>query len=217
MTAAEELAVLAAIFACSEEIASTVRPLARWSRHGRGSALANQGYCADRCCVLVSGTAEVKVLGSEGQYVRIVLLEPGDVFGAYSTEATHSADVLCCDAVELATFDATLLRNIARGAPEIGSGLADRFARQYGAILRQFSSRITLSANGRVYERLLDRANGARRIAPAPVIAALAVEAQTTRETASRAISILERRGIIERTAGEWIIAAPRLIEDLVV
>jgi len=69
---------------------------------------------------------------------------------------------------------------------------------------------------GRVYAELLRRADDENRISPAPIIAALAVSVQTTRETASRAISKLEHRGIIGRSKDHWEIIAPRQLEDMI-
>jgi DNA-binding GntR family transcriptional regulator len=54
-------------------------------------------------------------------------------------------------------------------------------------------------------------------ICPAPVLANLAVRAYTTRETVSRAVSALERRGIISRHADALVIVAPHRLEELVV
>jgi CRP-like cAMP-binding protein len=49
------------------------------------------------------------------------------------------------------------------------------------------------------------------------VIAALALSAQTTRETGSRAINALERRGIIRRDDERLEILSRGLLEELVV
>ena len=115
-------------------------------------------------------------------------------------------------------IDSVRLAALAAEHAQVGCGLAAMFARQFEAVLDRFALRMTLSATGRVYARLTELADTACTLDPAPVIAALAVEAQTTRETASRAISALERRGILEReTPRQWRIVSPRMLEDLTI
>ncbi len=80
--------------------------------------------------------------------------------------------------------------------------------------------RTTLSATGRIHAELLrlarDSTDG-RSIRPAPVLAALAVRVLSTRETVSRAINALERRGIIRRDPDRLTIVAPHRLEEMVV
>ncbi len=52
---------------------------------------------------------------------------------------------------------------------------------------------------------------------PAPVLAAMAVRVLSTRETVSRTINALERRGIIRREADALIVVAPHRLEEMVV
>ena len=54
-------------------------------------------------------------------------------------------------------------------------------------------------------------------IRPAPVLAELAVRVSTTRETASRAVNALERRGIIRRDADALVVVAPQRLEELII
>ena len=79
------------------------------------------------------------------------------------------------------------------------------------------AARITLTAKGRVYAELIHEAGDERRISPPPVIVALALSAQTTRETGSRAIHALERRGIIRRDDEHLEMVSRSLLEELVV
>jgi len=54
-------------------------------------------------------------------------------------------------------------------------------------------------------------------VSPPPVITALALTAQTTRETASRAINEVVRRGIIARDKQRWRIVSRGLLEDQII
>jgi len=78
------------------------------------------------------------------------------------------------------------------------------------------AARIGLSATGRCYRALLQRANDEGWIRPAPVLAALAVGVNTTRETASRALAGLVRRGIVERNDSGLRIVSRRMLEEMI-
>ena len=212
----ERIAILRAVFSCGEEVAMEVHRAASWHSYERGKPIAHQGDALDRCYLIVDGAAVMKALGSEGQYLQLMALEPGDLLGAYPRPATMCADLLCTRPATVASVETQQMRRIAEGSAELGNGLATIFARQFDGLLNQYSARVTLSANGRVYSRLLDLADEDGTISPPPVIAALAVEAQTTRETASRAISDLERRGVIDRSGKAWTLVARRMLEEMV-
>jgi predicted transcriptional regulator len=83
-------------------------------------------------------------------------------------------------------------------------------------MLDRMAARTTLTAYGRVYAELLRLAGPSNRIEPPPVLSALALSVHTTRETTSRAIAHLLRRGIVSRTDEALNILAPRLLADLV-
>src|SRR5690606_18270042 len=83
----------------------------------------------------------------------------------------------------------------------LGLVLVRSLMRQLRATSARMIDRTTLSAPGRVHAELLRlaREGDGRTIRPAPVLAALAVRVQSTRETVSRTVSALERRGIVRR------------------
>ena len=214
---AERIAMLRAIFDCTERVAANLNRLGAWATVRRHEFLLHQGDDHHQCHIVMSGSADIKVLGHEGQYIQIATVEPGEIFGAYPKPGPVRADVQAQNAMELVSLDAIHMSRIALEYSEIGAGLARIFAGQLGNVLGRFAARVTLTATGRVYSHLLEMIDSQGKIGPAPVVAALAVQAQTTRETASRAISALERRGIMHRGVDNWVIVSPRLLEDLVI
>lgn len=213
----ERIAVLRSVFECPEGVAELLDSETRWAKHDRGSIIAHQGDRLDHCYLVIAGSAGLRALGSEGQSLQVATVEAGEMFGSYPVPRETHADIMGGADLEALCFETARLRSLAQDSTEIGSGLASIFARQFDGIIQRFSARLTLSANGRVYAKLLELADDTGRIAPAPVIAALAVEAQTTRETASRAISGLDRRGVIEKNNDHWMLVAPRMLEDMVI
>lgn len=213
----EHVAVIQAILGCSETIASNLNERCTWTSVRRHEFLLHQGDDHHQCHLVISGSADIKALGRDGQYVQIATVEPGEIFGTYPEPGPVRADVQAQNAMQLVSLDAVHLSRIALAYSEIGAGLARIFATQWGNVLDRFAARVTLTAAGRVYSSLLNMIDSGGVISTAPVVAALAVQAQTTRETASRAISALERRGIMRRTTAGWIITSPRLLEELVI
>ena len=109
------------------------------------------------------------------------------------------------------------LPRIAASHPHLGATLAASFARQLENLTARLDARSTLTARGRICSELLRRAGDGLVVKPPPIVVELAHAAQTTRETASRTVAELERRGIVARTTEELRISSPRLLSDLVI
>ena len=76
----------------------------------------------------------------------------------------------------------------------------------------------TLSAPGRIHAELLRQARGgeAMTIRPMPILSSFALYVQTSRETVSRTISALEKRGIVRRDGDGLTVVAPHRLEELI-
>jgi CRP-like cAMP-binding protein len=100
----------------------------------------------------------------------------------------------------------------------VGLAVSKMLLRQLRATAIKMVERSTLSAPGRIHAELLRlaRLGDGHTVRPAPVLANLAVRVQSTRETVSRVINALERRGIIRRDGGALVIVAPHRLEELV-
>ena len=213
----ERTAVLQAIFGCAETVATRLGQLAVWTSAHARQILLRQGDQHQRCHIVISGSADIRVVGHEGQCIQIATVEPGEIFGSYPGSAEVRAEVQAQKAMELVSLEAGQLARLALECSEVGAGLARIFAGQLANVLDRFASRVTLTATGRVYAQLLELIDERGAIGKAPSVTMLAIRAQTTRETASRAVSALERRGILRREADAWIIVSPRMLEDLVI
>ncbi|WP_447525585.1 Crp/Fnr family transcriptional regulator [Parasphingorhabdus sp. NYA22] len=217
MTTSDRIAALASFFSCSPEEAGRVDAATRLVHYRHKDILAHQGDLGAKLWIVLEGRAQLQIIGMDGQTKLLAAHGPGELFGAFPHERIVISDVVAqtrLSALEIPTAKMTaLLQEEAR----IGSGLSKILGRQYNAVLDRMAARITLTANGRVYAELLHEAGEEGRIAPPPVIAALALSAQTTRETGSRAINALERRGIIRRDDERLEILSRGLLEELVV
>ncbi|MFN7611429.1 MAG: Crp/Fnr family transcriptional regulator [bacterium] len=217
MELAERLAFLAAFFACSSEDAKALNETMTIVEYRAKEVLTHQGDLVAKVWIVLDGLAQLQVIGSDGQIQLLAAHGPGELFGALPEERIAVSDIIAhgrLSVLETPTQKFMALIEANRG---VGSGLTRILARQYNAVLDRMAARITLTAIGRVYSELLNIAGDHNMISPPPVVAALGLNAQTTRETASRAINALVRRGIVSRDAQQLKINSRSLLEDLIV
>ncbi|MEQ8744287.1 Crp/Fnr family transcriptional regulator [Parasphingorhabdus sp.] len=217
MTTSDRIAALASFFSCSPEEAAKVDAATRLVHYRHKHILAHQGDLGAKLWIVLEGRAQLQIIGIDGQTKLLAAHGPGELFGAFPHERIVISDVVAQNRLSVLEIATAKMTSLLREETRIGSGLSKILGRQYNAVLDRMAARITLTANGRVYAELLHEAGEEDRISPPPVIAALALSAQTTRETGSRAINALERRGIIRRDDGQLKILSRGLLEDLVI
>lgn len=217
MNSADRIAALAAVFDCGPDIAERMNRLCTFHRHAANSVIAHQGDSARHCAIILEGSAQLRVLSVDGQYTRLTTIETGELLGSYPDPYRHRADVVAVGRLDLLRIGGGDLHALARAHGVLGAGLATLFSRQFDALFDHLAARVTLTAVGRVYAEIARLAGDGNVISPPPVIAALAIRAQTTRETASRAVGTLERRGIILRHGDRLEIVSRRMLTDLTV
>ena len=212
----ERLTAIAAIFGCDEPLAALLDASMVPLVIPHKTMIAHQGDPSDQCWLVIDGMVHIQLIGFDGQRVQLAYHGPGEFFGAYPDPTTHRADVMAHGEVHALRIPTGALAALSSQHAPIGAGLARRLGRQLDMSLDRMAARSTLSAPGRVHAELLRLAGENNRIAPPPKVTALALNANTTRETASRAISALERRGIIERTEASMAIVAPRMLREMI-
>ena len=218
MERGEELsAVLGAVLPCDTGVARLLLARGRVQYLHERDHVARQGDLVDAIWLVLAGRIKIESCSASGRMSRLGICAPGDWVGSYARPALYPTDVVSLEATTLVRFAAGTLPELAASEPLIGAALALSFARQLEDTIARLDARSTLTAKGRICAELQRRAADSPTIRPAPVVAELARTAQTTRETASRTIAELERRGIIERGAGTLRVISPRLLGDLAV
>lgn len=217
MELAERLAFLASFFTCSSEDAKALNGAMTIVEFRAKDVLIHQGDLGTKIWIVLDGLAQLQVIGSDGQIQLLAAHGPGELFGALPEERIAVSDIVAHSRLSVLETPTQKFMALIEANGGVGSGLTQILARQYNAVLDRMAARITLTAIGRVYSELLNIAGDHNIISPAPVVAALGLKAQTTRETASRAISALERRGIVSRDAHQLRINSRSLLEDLIV
>ena len=215
---AEELrATVAMVLSCGAGVAALLADAGRVRRCARRETIARQGDAVGTIWLVIEGRLKIESSSAAGRSSQLALHGPGDWVGHYARATAALADILVVEPAVLLGFAAGVLPGLAERHPELGAALAASFARQLETLTARLDARSTLTARGRICAELLARAGPGQTIAPPPVVAELAHAAQTTRETASRMIAELERRGIVVRDAAGLRISSPRLLSDLVI
>lgn len=205
---------LQGVFACTDETARGIRMRVQPRRIEADAAVIRQGDDVREAFLMWLGRARATHTTEDGRAVTLRDFAPGEFFGALGGAIeTAEAEVATLEETRLAVFLALDFMCLAERHGCVGLALSRVLMRQLKAATDQMVARTTLTAFGRVYQRLLELAGPGDRIEPAPVLAHLAEEVHTTRETASRAVHALERRGIVKREGRTLVIVSRRRLE----
>ncbi len=204
---------------CSPEVAEQVLRRGHFRFFSKSTAILRQGERVSLAHLLILGRAQALLYSVDGQVVLLHDYYPGDWFGALGEldPVPQDSDVLAVEDVQALLLESGELALLAQQHGCIGLALSRMLVQRLRRATSRMYERAALSAVGRVYSELLRlaRERDDLTIRPAPILAELAVRVSTTRETASRAVNALERRGIIRREADALIIVAPHRVEEL--
>lgn len=207
-------------FVCTAEVASQILARARLASFAGQAVIVRQGDRLSLAWLLVLGNARAFLCTAEGQVVLLHEFRPGDFFGSLGDleGGRQDADIVAVEPVSALQFEGAQLALLAQQYGCIGLALSRLLIQRLRATTARMYERSALSAVGRVYSELLRLARESADLAirPAPVLSDLALRMSTTRETASRAVSNLERRGIVRRDVDALVIVAPHRLEEMI-
>jgi CRP/FNR family transcriptional regulator, cyclic AMP receptor protein len=212
---------LRGVFRCSGGIAQSIGRRAVDHAYPVSTIILKQGDRAATAFLLVTGRAQARNYGVEGQEVLLREFFPGDFFGALvEVEADPElADVVAAEPVRALVFLPVDFLALMDMHACVGAALSRVLMKQLKEASARMVGRTTISSVGRVKAELLRLARQAdgRTIRPVPVNATLAVHALCTRETVSRTISALTRRGVVRREPDALVILSAQRLEDEIV
>lgn len=211
------LPTIAACFGCCTDSALLLADAMIEKPYAHGANIALRGDPSTALHLVLDGIVVAEIFGIDGQQAQLTRHGPGEIFGAYPVPTEYRADFRAATDCRLLSIPTQRLESLALAHADIGAGIAGLLARQLDRMLDRMAARIGLSASGRFHKALLQLADDNGAIRPAPVISALALSVHTTRETGSRALTALLRRGIVERHPDHLRIVSRRMLEELVV
>lgn len=213
----QDLEAIRQAFGCGEPLARTIAGLGRRSNH-RGGALLWPLPDRQQTSLLVDGTAREVAFGRDGAVLVLLPLSPGDFYGDLAGSGDSDAQVEATADGGATHFGEGTVVRLMESYPCVGVAIARHLAARLATLRRRMVEAAMLSATGRIAAELLRRARAAPDlvIRPLPVFSELAVSVQSTRETVSRTISQLEKRGVLLRVDGGLQVVAAHRLEELV-
>lgn len=212
--------LLSRVFGCPPDLAGQILLRGRIREYEIRAAIVRRGDRVSTLYVVIVGRAHALVYSMDGQPILLHEYRSGDLFGAIgqSQAADHEADVIAIERVSAFLLDGGVLAVLAERHGCIGLALVQLMVDRLQQTAARMYEHAALSAVGRVHAELLRQAQQSADLAirPSPVLADLALRVSTTRETASRAVNALERRGIIRRDADALVVVAPHRLEELI-
>lgn len=212
--------VVAAAFDCDGALAQIVAGKARYRHYPARTTIIAGGAVADHLYIVIAGHARMLAFALDGRLVVVEDFLSGGIFGegALSGEGATSDEVAAAEPVEAGAFEAHVFLALMGSYSCIALAISRLLIARLGATTRRLVEGATLSAVGRIHAELLRqaRAGEGMMIRPAPVLATLALTVQSTRESVSRAISALQKRGIIRRDEHTLTVVAPHRLEELI-
>lgn len=208
------------VFVCPPEVGEQLLAHAQLRSYSTEAAIVRQGERIRQCYLLVAGRARAFLYTSAGQIVLLHEYRRGDIFGALGDPEAEAqdTDVIAQETVEALILQASHLALLAERHGCIGLALSRLLILRLRKATERIFERSGLSSVGRIHAELLRQAQLRPDfvITPLPVLADLALLVATTRETASRAVGALERRGIIRRDGNSLVVVAPHRLEEMI-
>jgi CRP/FNR family transcriptional regulator, cyclic AMP receptor protein len=217
---AEIATVAARTFSCEAELASLVAGRARVVDFPARATIIEPEGQNDDIHLLVRGHARMIAYAVDGRIVVLHDFREGDLFNETRLlgAVAGSEEVAAVDAVRAGLFAVTVFLGLMSNYTSIGIAVSRMLVARLNMTTRRMVEGATLSASGRIHAELLRQARSGEGMAirPAPILSVFALSVQSTRETVSRTINTLQKRGIIRRDDDSLTIVAPHRLEELI-
>lgn len=216
----EMLALFGQIFACPEDISQKILSRTRGASYPPRAIIVSFGAPCEHVYIVLTGRARARALSMDGRQAVLEDYVTGDIIGEIALVGTSGSnhEVVAVDLVEAAVMLAHAMVSLMSTHAQIALAISRRLIARLAEQNRRLAESSTLSAAGRVHAEILRlaRASSDLTIRPAPVLSQLAMHVQSTRETVSRTISALQKRGIVRRDESGLTVVAEHRLEELV-
>lgn len=216
---------LSHFFGNDEKVLSAVKMSCSIRHFTSGEILVHQKDRNNEVFVILKGQVRAFVLSSEGHEIWLDDFGRGEIFGEMAAIGgfERTSNVVAVTKVTTAIFPADKFLDLMTQFGSIGIAVSEVLVKRIRATTRRMFELSVLSAPGRIYAELLRLSkplNGGMGekeiISPLPVFSSIAHRVNSTRETVSRAINDLERRGLIIRENDSLVIITPKKMGQLI-
>ncbi len=213
---AEARNAIRSAFSCDDHLADVIAALAREATLIGGAVLWPVAG-RDETTLIMRGRAQEVAYGRDGGMLLLHLFGAGDLYGSLmGGEGEGTSQVEAVGEGRGAHFTSAALVRLMDSYSAVGLAINRQLSQRLEAMRQRMVETALLSATGRICSELLRRSSSFpdRTIRPMPIMSELALSVQSTRETVSRTVSQLEKRGIVRRVAGGLEIVAPHRLEE---
>lgn len=186
----------------------------------RGALILHKGGAGDYLLFLLAGRLQVVDTNEEGKEVGLSFVSPGDYFGELSIVdgAPRSASVIACENSLVALLPRRQAQELIYHHPLV----AERVLQRMAASVRKASSYRAILGIPNAFQRVFALLHQLTEVAPGglavidkiPTQQEISIMVNTSRETVSRALSTLIKRGVVEKDLRRLIIRQPEALHD---
>lgn len=216
---------LSIFFGNNAKTLTKVKTICSLKDFDKGITLISQDDTDNEVFLLLKGKVKAVVLSAEGHEIWLNDINSGEIFGEIAAICgfKRTSSIVAETKGTVAVFSAEDFLNLMSEHGSIGIKLSEILIKRIRSISRRMFELSVLSAPGRVYSELLrlssplsSEEKERRIIKPLPILSEMAKSVNSTRETVSRAINDLEKRGLIIRSEKALIIITPRKLSGLI-
>jgi CRP-like cAMP-binding protein len=186
----------------------------------RGAHVLHKGGSGDYLLFLLGGRLQVVDVNEEGKEVGLSFILPGDYFGELSIidDEPRSASVVACEPSLLAFLPRRQAQMLVYRHPLV----AERVLRRMAAALRKASNYRAILGIPNAFQRVFALLQQLMVVAPGGLIVIekmptqqeISIMVNTSRETVSRALSLLIKKGVVEKDLRRLIVRQPEVLRE---
>ena len=187
-----------------------------------GQLIITQGARDKAVYLLLTGRVRVGVLSLSGADIWVSYLEPGALFGemAVLTDEPRSTEITADRESRLARLEGRAFLELLATHGQLGLALSRMLAKRMNKTTRRMFELSALTTTGRIYAELLRlsepvEGSEARRISPVPNFKEMGDRISAARETVSRTVQGLSRKGILSRDDDSIVLVDPERLRRL--
>ncbi len=183
-----------------------------------GTNLIEQADTAKSVYLLLDGTVSIIRFTENGHNIWLAKAHPGELVGEISVLAgmETTSYVVADGDVKVVSVPRMVFEDSMRNDPGLAFAVAQMLAKRLAETSSQLSELIALPVVLRLHAELVRIGRPADDdaekfiVSPSPSVSALGARIHATREAASRALSLLEKRKLVTRATGAWTVIAAR-------
>lgn len=180
-----------------------------------------QGESAEYVGLIVSGSAKAVSYSAKGEETWLGKFSEGEFFGhmSFLTQQPVSFEMTAEGNLTALILPVNKLNMLLDEHSELGLALAKDLAARLETMINRLVEALTLSAKGRICAELIRLSNPIgvdpqrHVIRPNPIFVELALRVNSTRETVSRTVSDLQKKGVVSRMPGALIVEHPERLK----